>query len=81
AVARRSAGVLDEKGVAEASDEDAWMLVAVLFQGRDDAWLARRLGLPGRRQVESRLRQTLGRWRLLFAPPRGARGCAKSRER
>ncbi|GEM_PF-80363 len=69
AVAHRPAGVLDEKGVAEASDEDAWMLVAVLFQGRDAAWLARRLGLPGRRQVEARLRETLGRWRLLFAPP------------
>jgi len=71
AVARPSADLLDEKGVAEAADEDAWMLVAVLFQGRDATWLARRLGLPGRRQVESRLRQTLGRWRLLFAPPKG----------
>lgn len=69
AVARPSAELRDETGVAEAADEDAWMLVAVLFQGRDATWLARRLGLPGRRQVESRLRQTLGRWRLLFAPP------------
>ncbi len=58
------AGQEDEPGL----DDDAWLLVAVLFQGRADAWLARRLGLPGRRQVEARLRSTLDRWRRLFAP-------------
>ena len=63
-VVRLSAGQAGESGL----DDDAWLLVAVLFQGRGDAWLARRLGLPGRRQVEARLRTTLDRWRRLFAP-------------
>ncbi|WP_192036042.1 GNAT family N-acetyltransferase [Halomonas sp. YLGW01] len=60
---------VSEKTFENVSDEDAWLLVAVLFQGQDDAWLARRLGLPGRRQVEARLRTTLGRWYRRFVSP------------
>ncbi|MBH8581459.1 tRNA(Met) cytidine acetyltransferase TmcA [Bisbaumannia pacifica] len=40
-------------------DDHAWLLVAALFQGRDTAWLARTLGLSGRREVEARLRRAL----------------------
>lgn len=40
-------------------DDHAWLLVAALFQGRDTAWLARALGLGGRREVEARLRRAL----------------------
>ena len=70
ALVRRGLALQHQGGDAVSSDEEAWLLVAVLFQGRDSVWLARRLGLLGRRQVESRLRQTLGRWRLLFALPK-----------
>ncbi len=62
-------GGTEEGGDSGPFDDDAWLLVAVLFQGRDDAWLARRLGLPGRRQVEARLRETLARWGSRFTPP------------
>ncbi|MDR5905387.1 tRNA(Met) cytidine acetyltransferase TmcA [Franzmannia qiaohouensis] len=44
-------------------DDDAWLLVAWLFQARDSAWLAERLGLSGRREVQARLREALTRWR------------------
>lgn len=46
-----------------AHDADAWLLVAWLFQPRDSAWLAARLGLSGRREVIVRLREALARWR------------------
>ncbi|SDM38815.1 tRNA(Met)-cytidine N(4)-acetyltransferase [Franzmannia pantelleriensis] len=44
-------------------DSDAWLLVAWLFQARSSAWLAERLGLAGRREVQARLREALTRWR------------------
>ncbi|GHC15304.1 tRNA(Met) cytidine acetyltransferase TmcA [Aidingimonas halophila] len=44
-------------------NDDAWLLVAVLFQGRDPAWLARRLSLSGGKQVRQRLKEALARWR------------------
>ncbi|MBD3895526.1 tRNA(Met) cytidine acetyltransferase [Halomonas sp. ML-15] len=44
-------------------DDDAWLLVAWLFQARSSAWLADRLALGGRREVEARLREALTRWR------------------
>ncbi len=44
-------------------DNDAWLLVASLFQGRDDSWLASRLNLSGQKQVRQWLRDALGRWR------------------
>lgn len=40
-------------------DDHAWLLVAALFQGRHTAWLARALGLSGRRELEARLRRAL----------------------
>lgn len=43
--------------------DDAWLLVATLFQRRDPVRVAARLGVSGRRGVEARLREALGRLR------------------
>lgn len=54
-------------GVPHDSD-DAWLLVAALFQGREVGWLATQLDVPGRRQVQERLRDALLRWRQPLFP-------------
>ncbi|QJQ97052.1 tRNA(Met) cytidine acetyltransferase [Halomonas sp. PA5] len=45
-----------------AHDEDGWLMVALLFQNREMRWLAERLGLTGRREVQQRLREAVSRW-------------------
>ncbi|APX94492.1 tRNA cytosine(34) acetyltransferase TmcA [Halomonas sp. 1513] len=65
ALVRPALQQLVRRGLAAgaARDGDAWLLVAWLFQARDSAWLAERLGLSGRREVQARLREALTRWR------------------
>ncbi|MFC3283281.1 tRNA(Met) cytidine acetyltransferase TmcA [Litchfieldella rifensis] len=64
ALVRPALQALVRRGLAAGGsrDPDAWLLVAALFQGREPAWLATQLGLPGRRQVQQRLRDALARW-------------------
>lgn len=66
ALARPALQALVRRGLAcgaPPDSDEAELLVAMLFQGREPAWLAKRLGVPGRRQVQARLRQALSRWR------------------
>ncbi|GGX99317.1 tRNA(Met) cytidine acetyltransferase TmcA [Litchfieldella qijiaojingensis] len=53
-------------GASPESDDARW-LVAALFQGRETAWLATQLGVPGRRQVQVWLRDVLAHWRQRWA--------------
>ncbi|MDN3554579.1 GNAT family N-acetyltransferase, partial [Halomonas maura] len=48
-------------------DPELGLLAAWAFQGRDEAWLAHRLGLTGSRQVAAWRRRTLAAW---LTPPR-----------
>ncbi|WP_052383937.1 tRNA(Met) cytidine acetyltransferase TmcA [Litchfieldella xinjiangensis] len=66
ALARPALQQLIRRGLAsgaEIESEPVALLVGLLFQGRETAWLVRRAGVAGKRQLEARLRETIANWR------------------